>query len=281
MAITTKSALNSLFNTIYEDALFVAREANLMTNLVRNFSATGWMNRSVAVRPQISAVAVTEGVDFASPTTFGRSALATMTPTEVMAQVVLTDVDIETDPDNARQDASRELGMAISTKIDTDLVAEFTDFDTDKGTAGSSLTIARCAAGVSVLRNSSIPNPIYFVLHPYGWHDIWTELGQPGANQAFLGEVANQALRDFYAGRWLNADWFVNANIAVDGSDDAISAVFSPQALGFDTRKEPTLEAERDASLRAWELNIVAGYADEAIRTDYGVKLTHDATEPS
>lgn len=281
MAITTISDLNSLFAEIYDDALFVAREMNIMTNLVRNFSAMGWMDRNVSVRPQVTAQDVSEGVDFSNPTTFGRTSLATLTPGEVMAQVVLTDMDIETDPDNAREDASRELGGAVATKIDVDLVGEFADFTTDKGTSGSALTISRCAAGVSVLRNSSIPNPLYFVLHPYGWHDIWTELGQPSTNQAFLGEIANQALRDFYAGRWLNADWFVNANISIDATPDAVSAVFSPQAIGFDSRKMPTMEPERDASLRAWEINMVAGYGHEAIRTDYGIALTHDATEPT
>lgn len=168
MAISTTSTLNSLFANIYEDALFVAREMNIMTNLVRNFSARGWMQRNVSTRPQITAQEVTEGVDFTNPTTFGRTSLANLTPTEKIAQVVLTDMDIETDPDNAREDAARELGGSISTKIDVDLAALFSSFTTDKGTTGSSLTISRCAAGVSVLRNSSIPNPLYFVLHPYG-----------------------------------------------------------------------------------------------------------------
>ncbi len=281
MAITTKSALNSLFANIYEDALFVARETNIMTNLVRNFSARGWMTRNISQRPQLTAQEVAEGVDYANPQTFGKSSLANLTPGEKMAQVVLTDVDIETDPDNAREDASRELGGAIATKIDVDLAGTFTNFTTGKGSAGNPITIANCAAAISVLRNRSIPNPIHFVMHPYGWHDIWTELGQPAAEKVLLGEVANQALMDFYVGQWLMATWFVNANISIDGSTDAISAVFSPQAIGFDSRKSPTLEPERDASLRAWELNMVAGYAYGVIRPTYGVKLTHDATEPS
>ena len=281
MAITTVSALNSLFNTVYEDALFVAREQNIMTALVRNFGATGWMDRSIDVRPQITAVTVAEGDDFANPTTFGKSNLATLSPAEIMAQVVLTDRDIDTDPDNARADAAQELGGAIATKIDVDLVNVFDDFTTDKGTAGSALTIARCAAGISVLRNSSIPGAIQFVLHPYGWHDVWTELGQPAATQVLLGDVANAALRDFYVGRFLNANWFVNSNITVDGSDDAVSGVFHQQSIGFDSRKAPTMEPERDASLRAWELNFSAGYGFGAIRLDYGIGLTHDATEPT
>lgn len=106
-------------------------------------------------------------------------------------------------------------------------------------------------------------------------------MGQPAANQALLGDVANQALRDFYVGRWVNIQWFVNANISVDGNGDAISGIFNPQAIGFDSRKAPTMEIERDASLRAWEMNMSAGYGYGVIRNSFGVKFTADASEPS
>ena len=76
-------------------------------------------------------------------------------------------------------------------------------------------------------------------------------------------------------------NWYTSANITVDGSDDAISAVFNPQALAFDSRISPYMETERDASLRATELNIVAGYATGIIRQEFAVKYTADATEPS
>lgn len=111
--------------------------------------------------------------------------------------------------------------------------------------------------------------------------DIWVELGQPASNKAFLGDVANQALKDFFVGSFLNMNWFVNANISVDGSDDAISGIFNPGALAFDSRKAPTLEPERDASLRAWELNMVGGWAHGVRRPTFGVKYTADAATPS
>ena len=46
MAVTTVSDLNGLFNTIYERALFVARERTLMASLVDVRGATGWMDRN-------------------------------------------------------------------------------------------------------------------------------------------------------------------------------------------------------------------------------------------
>lgn len=93
--------------------------------------------------------------------------------------------------------------------------------------------------------------------------------------------MANEALRSFYVGNWLAAQWFTSANISVDVDDDAVGAIFNPQALAFDSRKAPMLEPERDASLRAWELNMSAGYAYGIRRTAFGVKVTHDATTPS
>ena len=281
MAITKVEDLNSLYNLIYEDALFVARESNLMVGLVRNFAATGYMARKIGIRPTISAQTKAEGVDFQDPTTFDKTLKATLTPAVVMAQAILTDEARDTDPDNARQDAAQELGAAVATKIDTDLVGLFTSITETKGTANYALSIAKCSAAVSVLRNNKAPNPLYFVMHPFGWQDIWTELGQPTGTYAFLGDTANQALKDYYVGNWLNATWFLNANIAVDTSDDAYSAVFNPQALGFDSRQEPTLEPERDASRKATELNMSAGYAVGILRQEFAVALIHDATEPT
>jgi hypothetical protein len=282
MAISTISDMNSLFNSIFEDARFVAREMSVMPSLVRNFSAQGWADRKLSKYPEVTAQTVSEGVDFASATTFTKTLEETLTPFEIMAQVILTDRRMDTDPQSARQDASQELGFSLSTKMDKDLTGTFSSFTRDKGAgAGNAATLAKFAAAVSVLRNTPTPNPIYIVLHPYHWMDIWTELGQPATEKSFLGDVANQALRDFYVGNFLGCVWITSANIAIDGSDDAVSAVFNPQAIGLDVRKAPTLEPERDASLRAWELNASAGYAKGVIRNEYGVKYTADATEPS
>lgn len=281
MAISQVSDLNSLFNTIHEDSLFVSREQNVMVQLVHRYSATGWMNRVVPTRPLVTAQAVAEGVDFANPTTFNKTAKATLTPGEVMAQVVLTDRQIDTDPEDARRSAAQELGNAMATKIDVDLCADFASFTNAKGTAGGTASIAYYAAAISVLRNGKAMNPISVVLHPYQWHRVWTELGSPASNKAFLGDTANEAMRAFFVGEMLAARWITSANIAVNGSDDAVSGVFHADALGFDERKTPVLEPERDASLRAWELNESAGYAHGVVRSEWGCKVTSDASEPS
>ena len=284
MAVTTVSDLNSLFNLIYERALFVAREMNLMTQLVNNVGATGWMDRKVPIRPQVTAISVDETQDFSAPTTLGKSALATLTPGEIAAQVVVTKRDIETDPDSAVGDAQMELGMAMATKIDVDLISDFASFGTDKGAgAGSAATFATFAAGVAVVRynsKSSDGNPAA-VLHPYAWHDLWLELGKPAATYPQLNEVTTQALRDYYITSLLGGvQIFTSSNIT--GGTAAVSGIFTRNAIWLDTRRPITNETpEYDASARAWELNTNAGYAHGLVRSTYGVKYTSDASEPS
>ncbi len=279
--VSKVSSLNGLFNDIYADTMFVARDSNLMAALVTGYSARGYATRTVPIYPSLAATSVAEGVDYTNAVEWTKTDAVDFVPGEIMSQVVLTDRRIQTDPSDARRDASIEMGGAIATKIDEDLVGLFSDFATDKGTAGSALTITRCAAALAKLRVDKVRAPFSFVLHPYGWHDIWTELAQPAVNQAFLGDTANQAMRDYFTGNFLAAMWFTSANISIDGSDDAVSGVFNREALALDTREAPTLEPERDASKRAWELNLHAGYATGVRRDDYGVALTHDATEPS
>ena len=279
MAVTQVSDLSSLFNTIYEDALFVARETNLMSQLVENRSGKGWMTRVVPIRPAIAAVAVAETEDFNSPTTFGLTTKATLTPAEVIAQVVLTDRDMDTDPHGAVQDATFELGGSIATKIDEDLIALFPSLGSDVGAgAGNPATLTTISRGVAVLRNEKAQQygKIAIVLHPYHWHDIYVEIGVPSTSLP-ASEFANKALRDYFVSDMIGANWFVSANISVDASDDAISGIFVPPAMMLDTRRPMRLETERDASARAYEMNMTAGYAVGVVRSEFGVEYTADA----
>lgn len=282
MAVTYTTDLNSLYNTIYDRALFVARELNLMAPLVDNRSATGWMSRIVPTRPAITAVSVEEDADFNTPTTFTRTAAGTLTPGEIISQVVLTDRVMDTDPDSAMADAERELGASIATKIDVDLCGLFDNFTGTVGALDGTATLATFAAAISQLGNAHARQygGINAVLHPYHWHDLWVELGKPTTN-VVASEVANQALKDYFVAQMLGATFYTSANIGTVASDDAWSGVFTRPALMLDTRRPPRLELQRDASARATELNMTAGYAVGIVRDDFGRGVVFDASEPS
>lgn len=284
MAVTTVSSLNSLYNVLFEETWYVARQAAMMPNLVFRFQdgGLGAQARKVGEWGSITVNQVAEGVDAAGASTFGKTLGATLTPSDAVGVAILTDDMVNTDQENTVAALSFEMGNAIATSVDESIVDLFPSFSTDKGTgAGQTATLASASAAISILINNKASGPFNFVLHPYQWHDIFKELGMPAATYSFLGDVANEALREYSVGQFVGARWFINSNIDVDGSDDAVGAVFSPRAIGYDPRGEPKYETERDASLRATEYVVVHKYAVGILKNTWGVKLTSDASEPS
>jgi hypothetical protein len=67
--------------------------------------------------------------------------------------------------------------------------------------------------------------------------------------------------------------------VSIDGSDDAKGAVFVPEALAIAMKRDFNLETQRDASLRAFELNATAIYGVGELDDDYGVELLFDAAQ--
>lgn len=284
MAVTAVSDLASLFPLIYEDALFVARDNNLMTNLVTMLpQQSGYAARKIGIWNSAVVMEVGDGVDFSTNTKFSESLSVTFTPTEKMAQFIVTDAMVETaaDREGVRTLAARELGLAMATKIDTDLVGVFANFTNTKGSAGNALSLGILSAALVSIRRDNAKGMAYAVLDAAHWHDIWTGLAVPAATYAFQGEQASEALRTYYKGELAGMQFFVSNNIDIDADDDAVSGVFVREAIGMDPRKGVNFEEERDASLRGWEINVHAGYAVGTIRADHGCAVTADATEPT
>ena len=283
MAVGTTSNISGFFNTLYERAMFVLREQNLMAGLVTPLSGRGLAPRKQGIYPQITAAEVAEGVDYSAQNTWSKSSKMTLTPKIAKAQVVITESQRDTDPDDTMNDASDELGMSLATKIDVDLVGVMGSFANDAGAVGSALTLKRTAAAMSRLQNAKARAPFYYVLHPYGWYDVWVELGQPTANQSFLGDTANAALRDYAVSSFNGATWLTTSNISVDSSDDAISGLFTREAIALDVRKSPEMNVDEDPSIAGYgyEINMETWYAVGTRRDEHGIKLTHDATTPT
>jgi hypothetical protein len=281
MTITQYTSISAFINTIFERSLLVAREGGLLPSLVSNYSAMGRMLRQFNTRPEVSYETVEDAVDYSNSTHFNKTLVGTLTPGEVIAQFILTDANIESDPDGARNQAAQELGEAAAKKIDVDLLSVFSSFSVDTGTGGSAFSTTILADAISRLRAAYAPSGgLRAVLHPYHWHDIFLELGVPATDLANKDSMTARALQDYWMANYLGVPIYTTANIAVSSSN-AVSAVFAPQALAFDVRRAYRLEPERDASLRAWELNATMVYAyGLGERPAWGVKITADATAP-
>uniref|UniRef100_A0A6H1ZE65 Putative capsid protein n=1 Tax=viral metagenome TaxID=1070528 RepID=A0A6H1ZE65_9ZZZZ len=283
IGVSRVADLNAYFNNIFEDAEFIVREQNMMTRLVRSFTdGRGDQIRKLTEYPEISMSAVAETEDFAAPTQFDKSLISTLTPSELMAQTIITDRRIETDPQNARADAALEMGAAGASKYDVDLCSNFSSLTGGTvGAAGSTMIWGYFFAAISRLRNAKIPRPWYAVLHPYHWHAL-AKTAAVSQTVTNAPEFQDQIMRQWWVGNVAGVDVFTNANIAVNATtNDAVSAIYNPNAIAIDIRRDLRLEPERDASKRAWELNLTTLYAHGVWRKAWGVYITADATAPT
>jgi hypothetical protein len=265
---------------IYDDAMFIARENNLMTSLVTNYTGQGIAPRISSEYSSATIAAVNDDDDLTSQS-FKPTVLSTLTPSEVGAQYLITDQRRESDPMGVEQAAALELGAAMATKVETDLIGNFSSFTGGTaGTAGSTMTWDYFFAAVSQLRAQKAPAPYYAVLHPYQIHDLAKAAAVTGTinnTPNFGDEVMRNRFFMMAAGCMI----FESANLTPDGNDDVTAGIFSTMALALDVRRAPRIEAERDASRRATELNLSAVYAHGVWRPKFGVKLISDATVPA
>ena len=282
MADTATSAFNSLFPTAYEDTILVARAQMVLLNTAQvHTDRTGIEDRVFSRHAAVTAAAVAEGTDLA-PTTFGKSSVATLTPGEVGAQVVLTDRARRTDP-NAYSNAIQELGGAMGTKIDKDLGAAFANFTGGSvGTAGGATptTFRHLFAAEAILRAAGYVGELWAVLHTYQAFELMTSVSLEAAMKNTPEAIRDELARNFYIGSIGRMHIVHSANVPVS-SGDATGAVYTSRALGFDSRNGVELEPFRSPKGRKWELNIVGDYAAGVQYPAEGVKVIGKAATPA
>lgn len=274
MAATTSATLDDLFANIIAQARFTAEEQSLMMGLVTQYNIANEAGKTVQIPkyPAIAAADLTEGTDMSSTTVSTSS--VTVTVGEVGAQVVLTDM-AAFGAGNPAVELGTVLGNAIATKMDTDLIGLFTGFTASVGAAGQELTAVDLFKAAATLRAAKVTGNIVAVIHPFQAYSIKSSLTNTFADPNG-GDIQNEAMRTGYVGTVAGIDVYESANIAVTGSD-AIAAVFAPEALAIAMKRDFGIESQRDASLRAFELNATAAYGVAELDDTFGVKLIGDA----
>lgn len=275
MAATTTTTLDDLFVNIVAQARFTAEEQSLMRNLVTMYNIDGMAGKTIQVPkyPAISAVGLTEGSDMSS--TAVSTSSVSITVGEVGAQVLLTDMAAMGAGDPASE-LGTVLGNAIATKMDQDLIALFDGFSGSLGGTTVELTAAYLFQAAATLRANKVTGRIVGVFHPYQTYALKSNLTNTFANPNG-GDLQNEAMRNGYVGTIAGIDIFESANVDIDGSGDSKGAIFSSQALALAMKRDFTIETERDASNRAWELNATAIYGVGELDDTYGVEMYFDS----
>lgn len=282
MALNTAADIAAFVNTIYSDAMLVAREQMAVLPLVQTFTdRSGTALRSLQRYGTATINSVGETDDLVSQA-FTPSQLATLTPGEVGAQFFMTDTRLETDPFQVRNEAARELGLAMADKVDRDLLSNFSSLTGGTvGAAGTVITWGHFYAMLSRLKAQKALMPYVFVCHPYQWHVLGKSASIAGSQTNAAPALLEDVNRNFYVTTSSGVSIYVTSNIAIDASDDARCAMFSRTALALDWRRAPRIEPERDASRRGIELNLSALYAHGVWEKDKGVQGLFDCAVPT
>lgn len=278
----TYANISSFVNTIWEDALLVARDSSLAPAIVTGFGdRQGMAVRTLSEYGTVTVNSVGESDDLVSQV-FSPTAGSSLTPAEYGAQFLLTDQRLESDPFNLQRDAVLELGGGFAEAVDTNIFSKFTSLTGGTvGAAGSTMTWAYFNAAVARLRQRKVPmNGLVAVMHPYHWNDLAAAASTAASADTNAPEwLRSELARNYFVSRHSGVSIFVSPYVGTN-STDAYFAVFHPMALALDVRRGFRIERERDASRRAWELNASQIYAYGVWRPTWGIQGIADATAP-
>ena len=271
---TTTSLGAELFTNILQEALFTATEQSVARAVGRNYTLTGGAGKTfqVPVYPSVSAAGVAEGTDLSNTAINPTSVTIALSELGVMATV--TDLMLESSPFDVASDIGNILGRAVAEKFDTDMAALFPTFATSIGNDATAISIDSLFKAAAYLRQVNAPGPYYAVVHPYAAYTLKKELATAGGNNIpNLSQVGNQALQTGVIGQVAGITVVEHSLVGVSSSDGLSCGVFSRDALGIAVGREPRMEQQRDASLRATELVMSMTAGQAVLKSNYGVEI--------
>lgn len=281
--INQYSDISGYVQTVYDEAMFVARENVLVANLVRVFNdrdsqATRTNSRYAGT---ITLTSVGDTDDLTSQA-FNPETYKSITPAEYAGQVFITDKRLRNDPFGAAEDTRNEFGLAQAAHIERALIGNFSSLT--GGTVGGGGTAPKWStwyAALAAVRRTNRAGSWVAVMHPDAWYHLGTAAALQGnVSQANAPEFQNDVMRSFWMGRANGIDIYTSTYCA-SGGTSIYGAIFDREAIALDLRVPFTIEPERDASRRGWELNASLTYGHGVWRPEYGVCLLGDVTTPT
>jgi hypothetical protein len=284
-SLNPSTDITAYINPIFEASLLVAREQNVMVNnaMIRIFNdRTGMAVRKNSQYGGMTVNSIIETDDLQGQE-FKPGVIASLTPSEAGGQYFLTDTRVESDPFAVQEDAARDMGQAMSSKMDVDMISLFSTFTGGTvGAAGTVITWGHLLAAEAQLVAKFAPYPYFCVLHPYQWQVLAKAASvastvATNAAPSLLEEVNKMFFVKQVGGIMI----FTSANVSIDGSNDAHGGMWSRDALAMDIRRAPRIAPQRDESRRGTELNLSTVYAKGLWRPTFGVDMFFDAAVPT
>jgi len=307
MAITTTSTIDDAVKKFLAESRFTLQERpGVVKSSIQVETLPEGEGPSIKL-PKFNTVttyALTEGIDMSQVQTISDTVM-TLTPTEFGAQVMLTDLMLMESRDEFFRVAGRILAESYDRQQDQTLCDDLDNFSTAIGAAGTALNIGHVMAGQASIKYGNPaaaagrggepgPDPISGIFTPaqihslkktlslsYGWPSHYQLVeGTTGRVNPLLERPEAAAYSEQFdaAGVTIKSD----ININKDASDDAKGGIISKMSMILaQLGEEPSVEKERDASLRAWELNFVGRWARGEYNDSWGIEALFDSVTPT
>ena len=243
-------------------------------------------SRQITV-PKVSQMTVsdlTDGQDIVDEEEIGMTTVS-LTASEVGAKVILTDKLVSEQQNNVFTIIGKQLGDAMARKKDTDVHSLYSSLNsgTTLGAAAATASLANVAGAIAYAKANKFGTEIYILQHPNAVFDIANTAVTASSTYPVPKGWSEDLLGNFFSGlRPLNGvPIFEDGNLSVDSSDDAVGVIADKSALAVLQSVDSRTERQRDASMRATEVVIVADYGVAELDDSRGAPLTFDAAAPS
>lgn len=280
----TYANISAFVNTIYEGATLILREDLLSPSIVRVYDDRMGLAVRVASEYGTATINTVGEADDLTSQVFSPTASGTLTPAEYGGQFLLTDSRMESDPFGVRADAAAELGAAMAENVDTKVFSNLSSLSGGTvGASGSAISWTYVFNGFSLLRGLKLKPPYVCVMHPYNWTILARAASVAGSSTNASERLKEQVNSNYLASVIGNDYLIVQSSLVQTASTDVYAGFWSLRnpPIALDVRRAPRLEPERDASRRAWELNMSGIFAHGAYKPTKGVHGIFALTTPA
>ncbi len=234
---------------------------------------------------QMTISDLVDGQDIVDEEEIGMSTLD-LTASEVGAKVILTDKLVRQSQPNVMSMIGRQLGDGMARKKDTDVHALYTSLNggTNLGGTNAIFSVTVVAAAIAYAKANKFGNQLYILHHPYAVYRLVRSAAvTPSATYPVPDGWAADLLKDFWSGLkpLNNVPIFEDGNLSLDTVYDGIGVIANKDAMVVLESLKTRTERQRDASLRATEVVMVADYGVFELDDAKGAGFKCDASTPS
>ena len=278
----TTGSLENAQNIIIAAARYTEEHNAPAMNLIEQFTLPkGSKQVTVPKVGQMTMSDLVDGQDIIDEEEIGMTTVD-LTASEVGAKIILTDKLVRQSAENVFSMIGRQLGDGMARKKDSDVLALYSGFSTDYGTANSDFSLANIAGAIAFAKGNKFGSNVYIVHHPFAVFDI-ASAAVTSSQYAIPHGWSEDLLGNFFSGiRPLNGvPIFEDGNMTIDSAGDAVGVIADRSALAVLKSVDMNKEQDRDISLRATEIVITADYGVFELDDSKGAGLTFDATAPA